>query len=211
MRKSTTRDYTWAHRTAIAARQVDSWLRQIPIDWQPSPEPFTLPSPSAEFLSAAADVRDRAQVENLEWITNCEGPAGRILVFTHCYHLSAAPVRANWTKYLKQEVMGTYLRRRVGARLVTVGNLVGAGAVTCDGVTAVLQSAPDESIDVMAHALGIPIFLLDLRTAPPAVAHWLEEQHTLGHGNDVLKLSVGSAFDILFYVASVTPAMGDFK
>jgi erythromycin esterase-like protein len=49
---STGSDYEWAYRAAIGARQVDGWLRQIPLRWQPSSE---LP----RFLAVATDVRDR--------------------------------------------------------------------------------------------------------------------------------------------------------
>jgi erythromycin esterase-like protein len=176
--------------------------------WQPSSDPFSVPNEQMKFLPSARDVRDRAQADNLEWIIKQEGPCGKILVFAHRYHVSTTPVRVP-----PQEVMGTYLRRRLGERLVTIGNLIGTGAVECaglscgDGVTQTLERRDQESIEGLAGAVGAPRFLLDLRAAPAPVAHWLEQMHPLGQGRyDVLDVPVGRAFDVLFYLDVVTPA-----
>jgi hypothetical protein len=57
---------------------------------------------------------------------------------------------------------------------------------------------------------------LDLRTAPDRVANWLNQERQLGHGVELPKqyqlsfrLSVGKAFDVLFYVDTVTQACDD--
>jgi len=202
---STLNDYEWAYRAAIGASQTDSWLRQIPTGWRASSEPIILPSEHFEFLAVANDVRDRAQADNLEWIVRREGLGGKILVYAHRYHLSATPVGARWsvpTGSGRQEVMGTYLRRRLGDRLVTIGNLIGK-----DGSSGVgFRHAPGESLDAVASEIAEPIFFLDLRTAPDHVARWLEEEHQLAQGDDEFKLAVGRAFDLLLYIDVVNPA-----
>jgi hypothetical protein len=71
-----------------------------------------------------------------------------------------------------------------------------------------LQQAPPDSIDGLAGEVGHPRFLLDLRAAPESVAKWLKREHTVGQGGDALVLEAGSAFDILFYVDTVSPATG---
>jgi len=120
---TSTNDYEWAHRAAIGAEQADSWLREIPLDWVPSRDPLVLPSAQTRFFPTATDLRDRAQAENLEWIIGREGPSGKVLVFGHRYHLSAATVKVAWAGWREQVPMGTYLRERFGKRFVTIGNL----------------------------------------------------------------------------------------
>jgi erythromycin esterase len=201
-------DYDWAYRAAIGARQADTWLRQIPLGWQPSDEPVRFPSDRSAFLSIATDVRDRAQADNLEWILDQEGPLGKLLVFAHRYHLSSTPVRARWwlPEEVDHQVMGTYLRRRLGKRLVTIGGLAGKGQVECAGFKQTLEPAPPQSMDGLAGEVGHSCFLLDLRSAPDAVARWLKQQHAVGQGGDTLMLEVGTAFDVLFYIDTVRPA-----
>jgi erythromycin esterase len=216
-------DYAWATRAAIGARQVDAWLRQIPLGWQPSPVAVNLESEQTRFLRTARDVRDRAQADNLDWIMTQEGPRGKLLVFAHRYHLSTTPVHVSGVQHsgaeqpgaqhVSQEVLGTYLKRRFGGRLVTIGNLIGDGDVECagdrcgDGITQTLGRLTLESIEGLAGEVGVPLFLLDLRTAPTAVAHRLTQVRPLGAGRyDELDVPVGKAFDILFYVDTVTPA-----
>jgi len=164
----------------------------------------------------SGDVRDRAQADNLEWIVEREGAAGKVLIFGHRYHLSATAVSANWIGAGRREVMGCYLRRRFGARLLTVGNLIGRGVVDCagarcgDGVTHCLALAPADSLEELAGELDEPRYLLDLRAAPARVSRYLQEVHpfgrgTPGQGRDTLDMPVREAFDVLFYLDAVTP------
>ena len=204
--------YRWGQRAAIGARQVDSWLRQIPRDWRPSSAPLRLPNDNAQFLLTAEELRDRAQADNLEWIVQQEGPSGKILVFGHRYHISAAPVKRDYGdgRESHHQAAGTYLRRRLGTRLVTIGNLIGHGKFGGLDYTLELARAPADSIDGIGSRVGAPMFLLDLRTAPAAAAEWLDcerrREHSFAHGRQVFQLSVGKAFDILFYIDTITPA-----
>jgi erythromycin esterase len=208
---STSCEYEWAYRAAIGARQVDGWLRQILLGLQSAQGAVPQPAPTMGFLSYASDVRDRAQADNLAWILQREGPGAKTLVFAHRFHLSMDPMQASCFGSRPQTVMGTYLRRCLGSRLVTVCNLVGKGEVACGGVRRSIIEAPRLSIDGLATEVGMPVFLLDLRSAPRTVATWLREEHVLGQGpleegDDLLRTKIGNAFDILFYIESVTPA-----
>jgi erythromycin esterase len=202
---STASDYEWAYRGAIGARQADAWLREMPAGWRPSQ------NPERAFLSKSLDVRDRAQADNLDWIIAKEGPGGKILVFAHRYHLSAAPVKTRWflpagdADYLQQPA-GTYLRRRLADRLVIIGNLIGRGETACAGERDRLEPAPPESLDAIAGELRTPRFLLDLRAAPAGVSSWLAREHRLGQDSARIDLEPSKAFDVLFYLESVTPA-----
>lgn len=204
---SSASDYTWAYRAAINARQADSWLRQMPANWQPARSPVRFPSAPVRFLSAASDVRDRAQADNLDWIVRQEGGSGKVLIYASRYHLSETSIRTTgfWPNGSRQFVAGTYLRRRFGPRLVTIGNLIGGGRWGCPD-SEVLAPAPPQSVDGVAGELHVANFLLDLRTAPLPVANWLDEEHQIGQGNNSFRLMVGEAFDILLYLGTVTPA-----
>lgn len=203
-------DYRWAYRAAIGARQIDNWLRQFPPGadeegaWLPAGEAF-------RFFSAATNVRDRAQAENLEWILREEGPDGKVLVFAARFHLSAMALRARFTPDSgehEQQVAGTYLRRRLGHELVTVCNLIGRGRTACGKHSETLHPPPSDSIDGLAAEVGAPVFLLDLRRAPTEVRRWLSQDRELVAGGQRLTLPLSEAFDILFYLDAVMPASG---
>ena len=200
-------EYEWACRAAIGARQVDQWLRQIPLGWEPPSEPVDLPSGLyPPFFATATEVRDRAQAENLEWILGREEHRGKVLIYGHNYHLSSSPVRPSWAGQGQQEVMGTYLRRRLGDRLLTIGNLIGGGAIGCLGGTSRLAQPARGSLEELAGQVGEAAFLLDLRRAPREIGIWLDREHEIGVGPDALRLSVARAFDALLYVECVAPA-----
>jgi len=211
-------EYRWAQRAAIGARQVDSWLRQIPLDWQATAEQL-------RFLDFASDIRDRAQADNLDWIIKQEGPSGKILVYAHNGHLSTTSVTWLWrpadtsrqfrdaTGAYSHQVAGTYLKRRLGKRLITIGNLIGKGQIGCADFTHLIEPASLDSVDALAQELGVPLFLLDLRKRPPGVGNLPSEDRQLGRGFEIpgaykvsLKLPFGEAFDALFFVDTVTPA-----
>ena len=207
---SNTTDYQWAMRAAISARQIDAWLRCVPIDWQPLGEPFTsFPNEQIGFFSVAHDVRDRAQADNLEWIIEQEGAAGKILLFAHRFHLSASPVDANgWFSRrpgtIPQQPAGTYLSRRHGRKVITIGNFIAAGNLHCAEFRHTLPRAPQDSLDGLFSELGCSQFLLDLRQAPVSTRRWLDQQHLLGQ--DPLRLAPGSAYDVVLFFDTVSPA-----
>ncbi len=62
------------------------------------------------------------------------------------------------------------------------------------------------SIDAIAGEVGPPLYLLDLRRAPPAVQRWLDREHEMGGGPGKLSLQLKQAFDVYFYEATVRPA-----
>ena len=201
-------DYEWAYRAALAARQADQWLRQIPLGWRPSQTLPVFPSEETQFYAAATDVRDRAQANNLEWIIEREGAAAKVLIFASRFHLSAAPVKTRWTDPdgPGQIVAGTYLRQRYAGRLVTIGNLIGGGEYSDGESRQPLEPAAPQSIEGLAAEIETPRFLLDLRTAPAPVQQWLDQEHSLGSGDAELRLNVAKAFDALYYIDIVSAA-----
>jgi erythromycin esterase len=200
----TAADYEWTLRAGVGARQADAWLREVPIGWKPVANPIAYPSEETRFFSSASEVRDRAQVDNLEWIVRREGPAAKILIYASRFHLSAAPLHTNWGASDLQQVAGTYLRRCWGDDLIIIGNLVGKGEYSSFGVTQQLEQAGPESIDGLVAEAAEALFLLDLRRSPASVKGWLDQVHPIGRG--WYDLSVGKAFDVLFCVDTITPA-----
>jgi len=211
---SSTSDYKWAYRAAIGAQQTDSWLRQIPLGWRPANarSPF---DETPHVFAAATQVRDRAQADNVAWIVDEEGPAGKVLVFASRYHLSAMPLKTRFvpgSEELQQEVAGCHLRRRFGSGFVTICNLIGGGQLSFFEYQQALQP-PADSVDGLASQIGVPLFLLDLRIAPPEVKELLREEHALVAGPQTLTTTLSDAYDILFYIDAVTsswtaPAVG---
>ena len=204
---SSPREYAWGYRAAIGARQLDHWLRLAPIGTPPAGDADRAPG----FLSLAADVRDRAQADNIEWVVQQEGAEGKVLVFAHLYHLSNAPVKTAWYSLGPgasgtQAVAGTYLERRFGPRLVTIGNVVGHGVSGCGAFGQKLDGASADTLQGQLGRFGRPLFLLDLRKASGPTRQWLDREHAFGQNSGVLQVSARAAFDILFYVDSVTPA-----
>jgi erythromycin esterase len=190
-------DYFWGYRAAMGARQADAWLRHLPLNWQPVRDCAAFLREQPRFLAAAGAVRDRAQADNLQSILDREGSTAKVLVFASRYHLSTAAVKAHRTDSWEHQVMGTYLRRRLGTQLLTIGTLIGGG---------------HDSLEALAGRLGASRFLLDIRTAPPIVADWLKREHALGTHLDAdlleeLRVPIGKAFDALFYHATMTSAV----
>lgn len=216
---STAEDYDWAYRAAIGARQADNWLRvDILVGRQPS---------VTEMVEAGfRDIRERAMADNIDWAVKREGPAGKVLVFANTIHLTAMPLVTRWIprkgtepgpekkiRTMERDVAGTYLRRRFGDRLVIVGNLIGKGEAACAsvGYRQILTPAPAKSSTGIAGAVGVPHYLLDLRSAPASAATWLDEPRPLSAPYQYeyeisVELPLRKAFDILFYLDTVTPA-----
>jgi len=202
--------YGWAYRAAVCAVQVDGWLRQIPIGWNPTEEALRFPSPQTQFLARAHDIRDRAQAENLKWIVSEEGTSGKVLCFAHRFHVSTWPVQVSWSGS-QHDTMGSYLRRECGSRLITIGNVIGRGSIDGGGGGEIGIAAVEGSFDALVGRLGYSSFVLDLRQAPAETARWLNREQLLGQGpinqgSDVLSTAVGRAFDVLYYIDEVTPA-----
>ncbi len=201
-------EYQWAYRSALGARAVDSWLRQIPVGWRPAPGPWW----EADWLEVAREVRDRTMADNLQWVLAEEGSRGRVLVFAHRFHVASTPILTRsaspeplWHPSPKA-VLGYYLRQRLGPKLFTIGTLVGGGAPGCGADRLEIGRSPVPSLDELVGSLDVPLMLLPLRDAPPEARSWLAAEHDLWDGEDIYRLRPGSAFDALLYFANVSPA-----
>jgi erythromycin esterase len=142
--------------------------------------------------------------ENVRWVLEREGPAGRVLVFAHNLHVKNAPTEGGvWGRLERPpNAMGQYLRASLGGDLVIIG--------MCSAHGAAAPAATDtDSIDAALARVGTPRFLVDLRPAraDAYVASWLAGRRSLSANYDTsFTLSPGSAFDLLVFINSLSPA-----
>lgn len=205
---STARDYEWGYRAAIGARQIDNYLRALPLDWRPmgASEPWS--DEQLAIVTAQGNVRDRAQADNLDWIIRREGAAGKICVFAHWAHLISTPILVSCPGGAQHEarVAGTYLAPRLGKRLLLIGNVIGHGEVACGDYRQNIERLAPDSFVGAAGQVGSPLYLLDLRKAPESVVRWMQQDDRSLRGAADTTWAARRGFDVLFYIDSVTPA-----
>jgi erythromycin esterase len=212
-------DYAWGYRAAIAARQVDQWLRELPVGVGPLADPVAA-------LAEADERRDRAQADNIGWIRDREGPDGKLLIFAHTVHLSRSTVLRRWGRLggnpqahsgatdsqRRYRVAGTYLDTRRGTGLIVMGGLIGHGVVGCGALTERLTPPAPDTLAGMVGRISAQDFALDLRGTPPEAMGALTVRRALGHNDELFgfwedfAVPARPAFDVLIYFDAVTPA-----
>jgi erythromycin esterase-like protein len=107
--------------------------------------------------------RDRSMADNVKWILD-QNPGAKIMLWAHNGHVA--------TGGFSYETMGTALRRMYGLEMVVFGfsfnqgsfQAVAQGAGGLKNFT--VPRAPSGSFDATLAAAGLPLFALDLRSAP---------------------------------------------
>ncbi len=192
--------YDWAFVAALGARQIDGFLRFIPLGWAES-DGYAWADNGA-FLH-----RDRAMMDNMEWILSQLNGPDRILVFGALTHLTAVPVThaGNENQLIP---FGVYLHQRYPADVVSIGNVVSDGAIgNCRrGPSLSLKPPPAATLSHTFAMLGVPQFVLDLRAPPPAVEAALKQPSHLWSGFASYSVPVADAFDIAYFSGPLTPA-----
>lgn len=196
IRASSEREYELAYRAAVAARQVDDYLRQVPVGWSVQQGP--------QSIMGTVAVADRAKLENIEWIKSRQGPTGKVLIFTHLGH--AAPTQVNvqlgaGPATPLPPMVGTYLKRRYGSLVITIGHLFAKDETSCG---APRDPAPASSLEGLFASLGKPAFVLDLRTAPVTIRDRLAPMHELYGTLPVHSLRIDEGVDVVLFTQSAT-------
>ena len=192
-------DYEWGHRSALVAQQVARMLRLLPPDLPPDRIP-----PSAWEM---VDTRDASMADNVRWILSREGPRGRILVFAHNGHVKTAPFRGGvWNAFAKPpNSLGVHLRSFLKDSLVTIVTSSARNGVGVPNVP--LDST---SLDASLARVGLPRFILDLRSAAndQAARAWLAQERPF-RANFSMYFSVipSSEFDAVVFVDTLTAAI----
>jgi hypothetical protein len=127
-------------------------------------------------MKANEVTRDRSMAENIKWILD-QNPQAKIVLWAHNGHVASGSIRG-------YEPMGATLRNMYGTEMVVFGFAFGQGsfqAVEAGGRLRDFTVGPiaEGSLDATLSSSKIPLFALDLRTAPKEgpVAKWLGESH----------------------------------
>lgn len=200
--KSSSVDYDWAERAALAARQVDVWWRHMPVGWKPAD--------GYEWMRDASQTRERAMADNLRWIVDRLDPNAHILMFGAVSHMATSAFRFPDAPQRDMYPFGAYAKAEFGAKLISVMTMVAGGEIAfCLGETrktAALKPPPATAVESHFASLDVPRYLLDLRTAPPSVADWLSKSQDHWNGFGITKLPTSRAFDIAYFAGVVRPA-----
>lgn len=195
--------YQWAYRNAVGAHEIDNFLRLVPLNLVPWKFDPSKPSLLPQWLWEAEELRDYAMADDLRWILQREGPDGKVLVYASRAHLAMSPVvdSASWETKEPHYPAGWYLKHEFPTQLVTIGNFIAEGSRGCGFHSDVKPPSP-ASFERVLLRFNAPLFVLDIRQAPPAVRGWLEQ----ARDEDIGKVPVGRAFDIIFFIRRSTPA-----
>lgn len=195
-------DFEWALRTAIGARQTDTWFRHMPVGWKLDD--------GLAWTREAMQVRDRTMADNLEWVRGRLGPGARVLVFTAVGHMATTGVKMPTSPFGEMTPFGTYAKDRYGGDFVNILNLVAGGEIHYCSANPrrvmPLQPPPEGSVEAWFTGADQPRYLLDLRRAPASIASWLREPHDHWNGFAVQQFATSQAFDLVYFVRPVSPA-----
>jgi erythromycin esterase len=198
IRQTGERQYELAHQAALAARQVDDYLRQVPVGWTPRQ--------GMQSIMGTVAVSDRAKLDNIEWLKARQGSDGKVLVFTHLGHAAPTTVSVQLgpgPATPLPPLVGTYLKRRYGERLVTIGHFFAQDDTRCGEHR---DPAPANSLEGLFASLGKPAFVLDLRAAPAEIVERFNKIHGLYGQLPVHSLRIDEGVDIVLFTQRATPA-----
>ena len=160
--------------------------------------------------------RDGHLANNLSHLVDSYPPGTRFMLSAHNAHMGAKPT--DWAD------LGERLRQRWGVDYFALGTAFDRGSFRAfeylpeGGVSKrkplSLGAAPRGTLAEALGSLGKPLFLLDLRTAPPSVREWLSGPVPTwqvgggfrGEAAALTRHPWGESFDALIYVREVTAA-----
>lgn len=182
--RSSRDEYEWGRQNAVMARQLDGFLRH-----------------ETSAFTAALNLRDYAMAENVRWVLDRAGPAGRVFVFAHNGHVMNHSLHPPGTTEL-WTTMGQHLRTSLGRELFTI-------ATTAHRVELKEPVADDStSVDAILASLGRPMFFLDLRGAKrrPSIVRWLGQPRAFRMNSKFEDVVLGESTDAIVFFSGVTPA-----
>jgi erythromycin esterase len=188
--------YAWGYRQAIAARQVDDWLRRIPAG--EGEKDFR------NWTHEQLAVRNRAMFENMRWAMGQLEPGAKLLVFAALGH-NANSSYLTESDPLPLTPFGAYMKDAYGEQMITIGHTAVAGEIGGCGMSLKSRPMPSTSATVHFSQPKVPLYVLDLRHAP-ASARWLRESSGLWNGFESTTQVIADSFDVLFFSENLTPA-----
>nr|WP_321475714.1 erythromycin esterase family protein [uncultured Paludibaculum sp.] len=165
-------------------------------------------------------MRDASMAANVKWILD-QSKGAKVVLSAHNFHTMTGPLNPNQPG--PDDSMGAVLRKTYGKELVTCGFVFNQGSFRARANNGGMQNftvgpLPAGSLDATLAASGLPLFALDLRTAPKdgPVAEWLAAKHhtrniMAGFSEDapnytIFEQVVRERYDCLFFVEQTTAA-----
>src|SRR5688500_13062576 len=188
------------------------------VEWIWARRQIDLIRQGAELLRVSArafEVRDRWMAANVKWILDHEQPGTKMVLWAHNGHVATEPPR-----FSPGESMGMHLRRMYGEAIRVFGFAFGGGAFRAGARAGEVRShealpAKTASFDGALAAAGLPLFVLDLRSATGLPRRWVEsplEHRSIGlthdpetPGNDWVTIHPIRSYDAVIFVAETTP------
>jgi erythromycin esterase len=137
--------------------------------------------------------------ENIRWVLRTEGDSGRVVVFAHNVHVMNAPYHPDPRK-LPIRIAGQHLHTSLGLNEVIIG------ATTSRTVGWPESPSDSGSFDAALATVGLPSFVLDLRTADrnPEVTAMLRRAWPFRLGTMFEPIVPREAVDAVVYFDEVT-------
>ena len=180
---SSNEDFDWAYRFALVARQICTML----CTFRANPD---------DSLRAWNNIRDFSMASNLKWILDREGPDARLFLGAHNAHFQQVYDRETKSDL---STMGQYLM----SLLPNVETVVVAGTnyFSLKPEDHALQDSNQAALD----ELGIPSFLLDLRSATVdcEALEWLSQERSERANINYHRLSMRDAYDAVLFVRNI--------
>jgi erythromycin esterase len=207
----TSRDeYDWALRQTLNAGWDVGYMRSAPPEFVALYVAGADVVPDPREMLAFIEVREAAIAENVGWVLQREGAAGRVAFFAHNIHVQTQPLDAPLGQGLISmldggQYSGTYLHSMLADDLVVIGVLFGE----TEGFPAETGPLPRDGLEAFLQGPGTGPYMFDLRRLPAGSA--LEDWFQRGH--IVRDASLGEyvveplqAYDVILYIDRVTPA-----
>ncbi len=163
---------------------------------------------SASDRAAGGAVRERGMALTTHWILDRQMPGAKAILWAHNLHVAKSSFRMPELAEGALEPMGVQLSEQLGSDYLAVGATFGSGAFGGDLPPGerVFEPLSENTMDGALAALGLPAFLLDLRTAgrdSPA-AKWLLQPREWRAQEMQSVIVPGKAFDLVYFVTEVS-------
>ncbi len=161
-------------------------------------------------------VRDTHMAEHVAWLVDDSPPGTKFVLWAHNAHIS--------TRMFDVSDLGVRLRQRYGPSYLAIGFAFDHGSFramdwrssppTYDVQTLSLGASPKDSLGAALGLAGLPVFLVDLRSAPDDVRPWLDGPIASwqlggafrGEGPSLVSYPPRRSFDALIYLREITAA-----
>ncbi|HEX4332273.1 MAG TPA: erythromycin esterase family protein [Usitatibacter sp.] len=145
-------------------------------------------------------VRDEGMADNLDFLLDRRFPGRKMIAWAHNFHVAKEPRASEDAK-----TMGTFVAKRRGAEVYTVGLYMGRGVATeNDRKPYDIAPPPAQSLEAILAGAGWKMSFTDLSRQP--VPSWARETlMSRDWGKYPAKIVPSRAYDGVIYIDTVTP------